>query len=184
MKNIKVNSENLSKLKGKGIVKRAASLVLVGTILLGLTGCGKKETVLEESALEKAVVAIVDNEGTKEIVVAEAYYRYWAEGDTTKYYFSNPSGEYEKLEIYRNLITGEIITDSVPAPVYIKDGFRGLPSGNIRKVEEVEIKGSIFGYLTEDELKNPDDIDVANLLIRIRDQERVELDKSVKDITR
>lgn len=184
MKNIKVNIENLNKLNGKGIVKRVASLVLVGTMLLGFTGCGKKETVLEESALENAVVAIVDNEGTKEVIIAEHYSRYWSENDRKKYYFSKPGEGYQKIEVYRNLISGEIITDSNPAPVYIDEGYTGLVFGNVRQVEEVEIKGSIFGYLTVEELKNPDNIDVARFLVRIRDQEQAELDEFVKEITR
>ena len=141
----------MEKVRNLNIVKRAGALVMAGVTLVSLSACSKnhkKDSFLDGSLLEKAVVANVD--GNYEIVRKETPIRCFDLDGYRDGSFLNFVTKQDHNHYY-NVITGEWLTDGpVCDMIFIKDKEHTTDNysyHSTRKVEEVNVLGSIDSYM-------------------------------------
>lgn len=140
----------------KNFKLKTAALLSAGTMVLSMTGCGdknNKNSILEDTLLEKTIVATVDGDISVLRPISSknrAYSQYEAGSKEHQHYFDIINGGY-------------ITTDR-----------ENCDSSLVTAVESIEKKGSIQSFLTEDEMlkaKNDEltEDDVVAIVYRIKE---------------
>ena len=149
MKNIKFNKENISK-----IAKRGAAISLAVVMASSLSGCGKKDIILEDTILEGTVVATVD--GEKEILkeFLPLTHEVSKKGDDKH---------------YQNVITGEYLMTNSSCDNMAAD----LGRNKAQRYAEITDIESISNYLTKEEIEKAnndklEDADIVSIVTRIK----------------
>ena len=165
MKNLNLNTDLFKKMKNNNfkIIKNGIALGLVATSIISFSGCkNNKNYVLENTTFANTVVGYVSNDIGSEVRflrISDSRSRYDLFNDHTD---------------YRDIINGEYITDSSDCPLtYTGSYMRVLRT--VTKVDSIDICGTLFQFLTEEELElvlngKEDEINVPNILIRIREE--------------
>ncbi|MBO5138653.1 MAG: hypothetical protein J6B89_03325 [Bacilli bacterium] len=138
----------------KNLKVRASAFLTAGSMLFTMVGCNKKDHLLEDTLLDKTIVATVDGDIS---VLKERNSR---EGTLLG---SNESNIAEHVH-YLDVVNGQWITDDA----------KNCCNRSVIKVNSIEKEGNILSYLTEEEmLKAKDDSltedDIISILYRIKE---------------
>lgn len=173
MKNLKVYNTQ-EKMKGKSykITKKVLAVALAATSILSFAGCSsnnKKDFILQDTLLENAVVATVSTDKGYEPRILRVVQHKNYDEDTNKF----TSGIHTD---YFDIINGERLTDMLDACCQVHKNETQTLTFPVRYVEEIVVEGSVFSFLTEEELKllnegKEDEVDFVKVLVRIREQE-------------
>lgn len=142
-------------------MKNTKKMVLMSGLALSLlAGCGKKDNVLEDTILEETVVGTVDGD----VAILRYHHSDYGTGRAEK-------RNTEEHAHYYDIVNGEYITD-----------FKSCTNISVRTVKEITVEGSIYTYLTEEELLKAmnselTDEDIVAIIKRI--QNSLEEEKSL-----
>lgn len=147
-----------------GIKNLKLSAAILGFTSIVLSGCGKKEYVLDNTILDKAFVATVD----EEIYFLRQENSKSAIRDVNGN-FNYENGNTKKHIHYLDVITGEYLTD-----------FGECTNPTVRKVDEISKTGSVLSKLTKDEMEKLVNNsltaeDIINIIDRIKNKENAKV---------